>query len=218
MGEPSSGRETQSRCSQSHISWRGPRKAGRTRAERALQGSFVETNPTYQVPPEPTITSVLKKVDILRGLTDDDLKKIAMMAEPSRVLEGEVLGKARAMGQDLFVLVSGEAQVSAASSVGEVAVRVAQPGDVFPMAALVGHGRLITSGEALTDLVVLKIPSSGLMKLCTEKPAIGMRIYRNIAESFAQRYARTLDHLNENRERVLREAGFFADMLVSKPG
>ena len=62
-------------------------------------------------------------------------------------------------------------------------MRVAGPGESFPLAALLGSGTLITSGEAITEMDVLAIPVAELSALCEREPALGSHVYRSAARS-----------------------------------
>jgi CRP-like cAMP-binding protein len=123
-----------------------------------------------------------------------------------QVTAGEMLGIGGELGQDLFIILAGEAHLTTHSDVGEILVRIARPGDAFPLATLLGSGTLITSGEALTNMELLKIPRSGLLALCFRDTDLSMRIYAATARLFANRYAETLAHLAISAERELQGA------------
>ena len=57
----------------------------------------------------------------------------------------------------------------------------------------------------MTDLELLAILRADLMALCSRDPDIGMRIYSNVAQLFANRYSATLTQLAISAERELRE-------------
>ena len=116
------------------------------------------------------------------------------------------------MGDKIFIILEGEAQLSSKSAVGRITVRIAGAGESFPLAALVRSGSLITSAEALTDMEVVEIPRTNLEWLCSSSPNIGMRIYRNVADLLATRYERTLDHLAMTAEKAVKDAEFMANI------
>ena len=106
----------------------------------------------------------------------------------------------------------GMAQLTADSAIGDITVRVAGPGESFPLATLIGSGVLITSAKAMTDMFVFSIPTDGLRGLFSENPELGMKVYAAIAEVLGNRYGRTLAHLTTNAEQALKEADFFANV------
>ncbi|MBI2166216.1 MAG: universal stress protein [Chloroflexi bacterium] len=147
---------------------------------------------------------VLRKVEIFKGLNDEQLGKMAALASRVQVAGGTVLGKVGERGKQLFVIVQGEAQVNVKSVVGELTVRITGPGECFPVAALVGSGTLVSSTRALTDMEMLAIPRARLVDLFYGSPEIGVRVYERIADLLALRYSTTLAHLVITEERVLK--------------
>jgi CRP-like cAMP-binding protein len=125
---------------------------------------------------------------------------------------GQVLGKAGEPGAHLFILMEGKAQLTAPSAIGEITVRIAGPGESFPLATLTGPGTLITTITALTDARLLAIPRADLLALWRKDPTVGMRMYAAIAEVLANRYRSTLAHLTTSAERALQAAGFWANV------
>ena len=153
-----------------------------------------------------TDTFVFKDVDVFQGLSDEQVNRVVALGSRLQISAGETLGKGGELGQKLFVIVEGEANLTAHSEIGEIAVRVAGRGESFPLAVLLGEGTLITSGEALTDMDLLEIPRTRLLQLCSEDPSFGTRMYAAIAQLFANRYNATLTHLSISVERELRHA------------
>jgi CRP-like cAMP-binding protein len=157
-------------------------------------------------------TSALKRVDIFKGLSEEQIERVASLGRRMRVPPGYVLGMAGELVSRLFIIISGEAELSAQSAIGEITIRTAGPGEAFPLTTLIGSGTLITSATAMTEMDLLAIPRSRLLALCHEDTDIGMRLYAAVAEVLAGRYASTLAHLTSNAEAVLRQAGYFANV------
>jgi RimJ/RimL family protein N-acetyltransferase len=156
--------------------------------------------------------SALKEVDILAGLTHAQVGRVISLARELEAPAGEVLGRAGEPGHQLYVILHGQVELSASSAVGDITMRIAGPGESFPLASLIGSHRLITSAIAMTDVKLLAIPSNEMLSLCSEDTAIGMRIYATIADVLGTRYSRTLAHLTHSAERVLKDADFFANV------
>ena len=152
-------------------------------------------------------TRIFKQVDVFNDLTNDQIDRVVALGQRLRVTVGETLGTGGAPARDLYVILEGEAHLTTHCEAGEISVRISRPGEAFPLAALLGSGTLITSGEALSDMEVLAIPRSELLKLCERDKEIGMRVYASIGRLFSNRYAETLTHLAISAERELREAG-----------
>ena len=148
---------------------------------------------------------VFRQIDAFSDLSAEQIDRVVALGRRLNVAAGERLGAAGELGANMFLILEGEAHLTTHSEVGEISVRIAQPGEAFPLAALLGSGSLITSGEALSDMEVLAIPRSDLLLLCSREPEIGMRLYAAIGRLFANRYAETLTHLTISAERELRQ-------------
>lgn len=148
---------------------------------------------------------VFRQIDAFSDLSAEQIDRVVALGRRLQVAAGERLGAAGELGANMFLILEGEAHLTTHSEVGEISVRIAQPGEAFPLAALLGSGSLITSGEALSDMEVLAIPRSDLLLLCSREPEIGMRLYAAIGRLFANRYAETLTHLTISAERELRQ-------------
>ena len=155
---------------------------------------------------------ILKDVDIFNGLTDEQIDSIAALGELLTIPAGHGLGIASEQGDRIFIVVQGMAQLTADSAIGDVTVRIAGPGESFPLAVLIGSGMLITSIKTMTDMVLMAIPRIELLELFRNEPEIGMQVYAGVAEVLGSRYARTLSRLTTNAEKALKEADFFANV------
>lgn len=150
-------------------------------------------------------TRIFRQIDAFSDLAGEQIDKVVALGSKRNVEAGAMLGTGGELGEYLFVILEGEAHLTTHCEVGEISVRIARPGEAFPLAALLGSGTLITSGEALTDMEVLAIPRSELLMLCSREPEIGMRIYAAVGRLFSNRYAETLTHLTISAERELRQ-------------
>jgi hypothetical protein len=175
-----------------------------TGSEMEAEGEGAAPRPAETpAPTAGTVEAVLRAADIFKGLSRDQIAKMVPMARRVNVASGQALGKAGEAGDHLFIIAQGEAQITAHTEVGDIAIRVAAPGNSFPVFVLIRSGNLLTSGRALTDMEVLELPRSELLDLCTQNPSIGVRVYMNLSEILAERYGSTLGHLARSVEREL---------------
>ena len=161
---------------------------------------------TTGAPPSPAVDSEefdFATVDVFARLSRDQIASVVALGNRVSVSEGETLGAGGEAGQNLFIIQSGEAQLTAQSEIGQIAVRLAGPGESFPQAVLLGEGTLITAGSALSDMTLLQIPRARLLDLCTQDAAIGRGIYAATAQLFANRYSRTLTQLGMSATREM---------------
>ena len=145
-------------------------------------------------------------VDLFRGMSAQQIERVVGLGRRIQVSAGEKQGSGGEVAESLFLILSGEASLSAHSDIGEITVRIAGSGESFPLASLLESGTMITTAEAVTDLELLAILRSDLMALCTREPEIGMRIYSNVAQLFANRYRATLTQLALSAEREMRSS------------
>ena len=143
-------------------------------------------------------------VDMFARLSREQISAVVALGRVVSVKEGETLGAGGEAGQNLYVIQTGEAQLTAQAEIGQIAVRVAGPGESFPQAVLLGEGTLITAGSALSDMTLLQVPRAPLLDLCTQDAAIGRGIYAATAQLFASRYSRTLTQLGMSASREIR--------------
>ena len=154
----------------------------------------------------------LKEVDIFGDLTHEQIERVSSLGQQVEVPEGRMLGRAGEPGDQLYVILQGQAELSAGSTVGDITVRIAGPGESFPLASLIGSRKLITSVVAMTDMRLLAIPSDQLLSLCSEDTDIGMRIFATIADLLGTRYGKTLAHFTDRAETALKDPEFFANV------
>ena len=144
-------------------------------------------------------------VDMFARLSREQISAVVALGKSVSVKEGETLGAGGEAGQNLFIIQSGEAQLTAEAEIGQIAVRVAGPGESFPQAVLLGEGTLITAGSALSQMMLLQIPRAALLDLCTQDASVGRGIYAATAQLFASRYSRTLTQLGMSASREMRD-------------
>lgn len=155
---------------------------------------------------------LVRSVDILRDLSDEQLDQVVSLGRLVRVPEGWEMGRAGEMGRYVFIILDGKVEIVAHSAIGDITARVAGPRESFPLAAMLGIGTLITSVRAMTPTRMLALPRASLLALCAEDPETGMRIYASVADILAQRYRKTLSQLTTSAERALRESEFWANV------
>lgn len=154
-------------------------------------------------------SQLLNDSDVFKALTDEQKEQVASSAQWLTASPGQELVSRGEVGRSIFIINSGDVRLSTTSPVGELTVRVAGPGESFPLAALVGDGTLVTGARALTETQLLELPRAPLIELCFSHPEIGVRVYSAVANVFANRYSKTLNHLGKSAQRELQGAADF---------
>jgi cytidylate kinase len=194
--------------------------AVRTRIERrrgdALIGTSARRAGDARSPAEVTtreapavgeqIVKALAMVDIFNALPESLVREIATLGTLVKMPEGAVLASEESVGEAVYAVLDGQVELSADSEVGRITVRIAHAGETFPLAAIIGTGRIITRAEAMTDLELWRIDRAAFQSFLKSRPEIGLPVYDAAARIMADRYRHTLARLTRATERALEQS------------
>jgi cytidylate kinase len=167
-------------------------------APRARRATISEV-PT----PDDAYIKVLSGVDIFTGLPGSQVREIASLGQVVRITEGAVLASEETVGEAVYAVLDGQVELSAESEVGRITVRIAHAGEAFPLAAIIGTGKIITRAEAMTDLELWRVDRVAFQEFLKSRPEIGLQVYDAAAMVMADRYRQTLARLTRATERAL---------------
>ena len=159
-----------------------------------------------------SVEASLRDVDLFRGLSGRQMREVAELGQVRWVPQGGSLGVEGQAGSEVYVVLSGRAELTANSSVGRINVRVAGPGESFPLAALLGDGTLITSAQAMTPMEVWAVDRGRLLQHCRASPQTGAAIYAEAARILGERYRRTLWRLTRSSAQAMRDADLWVNV------
>jgi len=136
-------------------------------------------------------TDALKRVDIMNGLTEEQLGQVAAVCREEVFVAGEVIVREREPTDELYIIDSGSAEVDLSGNGGPTGTRIpAGPqslislgqGQVFGEMALVDTGlRSATVRCSSNGTRVFVISGHDLIGLCEHNTDIGYRVMRNLA-------------------------------------
>jgi CRP-like cAMP-binding protein len=128
----------------------------------------------------------LAKVRYLRGLDDRTLAEIAARASRQRYAAGDRIVAELEAGEDVFVVLEGEAEISVdCASGGREVLGKLGPGDAFgEMSSLTGELRSATV-SALGDVEVLIIEDDEFDRLRERRPVVARELVRLLADRLA---------------------------------
>ena len=141
------------------------------------------------------VSHFLQDVDLFRGLSVQNLDRVAGLCEEWEFDEGQILGVQNEPGHRIYIIRDGEIMVTTGTSDKTVVVRTVREHETFPVAALFDPPLLITTSRATTGGSAFVIPRVRLMELCELVPRIGMHIYRAASVILVSRYRYTLERL-----------------------
>lgn len=125
---------------------------------------------------------VLRNTALFSGLGEADLQRLAATAEQVRVPAGQFLIREGDPGDSMFIVTSGELEVTKLAGTSEMPLARVGPGAIQgEMAALEGRPRT-ASVRAATDAEVVRIPRQGLVALLESGPDAAIALLRTVLE------------------------------------
>lgn len=131
----------------------------------------------------------LRRPELFHDLSDEQLKKIAALAEEVRFPAGAVLFEEDSLGDDLWVLVNGLLQVEILLPGSREGVPIAQVRSnetVGELALIDGHRRSATA-RASTDVLLYRFERAALLQLAEQNPFVGFTLMRNLSRIVTRR-------------------------------
>ena len=139
----------------------------------------------------------LRAAPLFTGLSDADLERLAAAVERQSIPAGELLIREGDPGDAMFVVVSGELEVTKRVGATEQPLARVGPGAIQgEIAALQGTERA-ASVRAITDVEVLRIPREGLLALLDAGPGPALALVRTTLERL-----RSLELFVRQREKL----------------
>ena len=102
---------------------------------------------------DPAVVDELQSIDQFKGCKKDQLRDVARLAEQVKVGSGEVLAREGQFGKELFVILSGNVEITQKGR----RMNVLGPGDFCGELAALTHERRNSTATALSDLDLLII-------------------------------------------------------------
>lgn len=142
----------------------------------------------------------LRGMDIFAPLTDDERRQLATRLRGTPFVRGENIVRQGALGDWLYIVAQGQAQVRVASDDGQSSRHVANlnPGDFFGEMGLMTGGERTASVVALSDVACYRLDKHDLTDILTRRP--------EIAEDMAKILAKRRAELDAVREGLNEEA------------
>jgi len=119
----------------------------------------------------------LGKVTLFRACSKQDLRRIARLADPDDVKEGETLVSEGQQGKELFVIMSGRATVTRKGR----KVATLGPGDYFGELAVLNPAPRTATVKANTPMEVLIVSGRELGVLLAEVPVVARKLLAGMA-------------------------------------
>lgn len=137
-----------------------------------------------------------------RGVAARDLDRLAQLARPKRLHNGEHVGSFGGYDAHLWVVVSGAARISTSTAKGgEHVYAVLGPGNFFGLAAVIGKGVGTLDVRAFGATELAWIDGAALMRLLDDRPPL----WRHFGALLSRRLMVALMLLRDNTACALHE-------------
>lgn len=175
------------------------------------------------MPCDPTL---LTEIPLFEFLDEDDRKLLANSIESITVPEGRILFEAGQPGESIFVIDSGEIELSIKDNVGQkIVLAVARKGDFFGELSLLDSGPRSATAVALTDSELITLHRDDLILLFTRKPEAALDILaamsgmtRNADQLLRTRVSRNVnEEMQEHQTSLQKIADWIAWFSGSMP-
>ena len=133
--------------------------------------------------------AALKAMDLCRTLSPAELDAIGAIVETRNVAAGKDLFREGDPGDGLFLVISGEIDVTKRAPAGEHSLARLGTGGVLGEMSLVTADARSATGRALADTRVLHLPAAGFRTLLAADSVAAHKIVAAIAEVLARRLA-----------------------------
>ena len=137
-----------------------------------------------------TTTDTLQKLDIFKGLSEEQLAVIAGLTELKKIPSGEALFKEREVAKHIYILLKGKVriQVQLTSSPETIAITVlSQNGSLIGWSGLAPEQYYTAAAICQEDTELLAIKGAQLIKALEEDCDMGFKVIRRISGVISSR-------------------------------
>ncbi len=153
----------------------------------------------------PRIAQAVQELPLFSGLQPEQVHRLAGVCSVTTFVPGEVIFRAGSPGQEMYILLQGEAGISMAGSPSTIGV--VQAGECLSEISLLTRQPHSATATARTDIEAVRLGYQDLTGLTRLRPDIALLIYRNLALGLAQKLRRTNADRNPECGGRMAEAG-----------
>lgn len=135
------------------------------------------------------VVAVLGKTELLGGLSDDDLGRVAAIVQETRLPGGTLIFARGEPSQVFYAVASGSVRIYVEEAGGDqITLGVVGPLHTFGEMALFDAGARAASAETVDPVTLLGVPREGWLDLLEREPAIVRHVLHALGSSI-RRYA-----------------------------
>jgi len=134
-----------------------------------------------------------RTIPLFAGLRPAQARIVVLMGELRRFAPGETVIRRGELGDEMFVIIRGRAEVWAGSDQERRRVAEHRRGDVFGEMGLVRHAERSADVVAAGDLEVLAVDERFLRRIQLRYPRIASKVFLNLTRVLSDRLQRTTE-------------------------
>lgn len=159
-----------------------------------LQRFFGTENPLH---------AKLRNVPLFKELSHRELREIEQALQRNTLAAGETIFEQGDAGVGLYIILSGEVEISQESEDGStVQLTHIEDDAFFGETALLDDASRTATAVAVEETELALFPRSGLLALAEQRPHLGVKIVMQLSQIIAERLRRTNRGLRAAREEV----------------
>jgi predicted RND superfamily exporter protein len=125
-----------------------------------------------------------RSIPLFHGLRETQARIVTLLGRLQHTHKGHQVTAFGAEGNEMYIVIDGEVEVSVPRKGEAVSLQVARRGDTFGEGAIF-HGRRIADARALCDSRLLLFSAEDLERLRDQYPRVATRIYHNLSRILA---------------------------------
>jgi CRP-like cAMP-binding protein len=125
------------------------------------------------------LTTTLRRVPLFADLSTEEISLIAEHVTRLRHERGSVIFSEGDVCCDLLIVEQGSVRiVKSAPSGRQQLIGIERPGSSLAEVPMFDGGRHLTSAEALSDTILLRLPSESFRKICLQNPELSLKVFK----------------------------------------
>ncbi len=163
-------------------SWLRARKVLELKRVLGVMGDTTRLSAPCRVDPQ-----LLRRINILAALTDQQLETFARFVEVEQVPTPAVVVSAGQRDDNLYLILGGELSVELPVLGEDVTIGRLYPGDFFGDMAALNHGTRSANVRAVTSCVLARISGAALDDVCRRWPDMAAPLLKAMDRALAER-------------------------------
>jgi len=138
------------------------------------------------------LLETLRHIDLLKGVSEEELRQIASIAEEADFAEGTLIFRENSPAGHLYLIVEGNVSLEiCAPSVGCRRILTVGKGELLGWSPVLENARFTATARAMTDVRTIRIQGQHLLALCESDHSLGYHFMQRAALALAKRLSAT---------------------------